>query len=176
MKPSILLKFVLTALIISPALAGNVNVYLLGGQSNMQGIGFIKDLTPEQQHIPAGTYFWNNATFEPLELGETKTSGRVGELGPEVGFAQNIQTDSPQPEKNTYIIKHYASGMPLHHGWNRNKWLGGKPAPKRVNFYPGTSASDPNQGVLYRNMITRFQKGIAALKAQGHTPVIRGFL
>ena len=138
----------------------------------MQGIGFTKDLTADQKAIPDLTYFWNNKAFEPFILGKTKNSSRRGEMGPEVGFSQEIR----KSVKNAYIIKFHASGMPLHYGWSGNKWNGDTKAPQRTNFYPGENATDPNQGKLYRKMIQRFKQGIKALKNQGHTPVIRGFV
>ena len=75
-----------------------------------------------------------------------------------------------------YLVKFSASGMPLHHGWDRNTWKGGDPAPGRVNFYPGTEPEDPAQGTLYRRMIERFQDAIANLEKQGLTPRVKAFL
>ena len=152
--------------------AKSVDVVLLGGQSNMQGIGQISALPPADRAPIPGAYFFIGNTFEALVPGKTKTSTRSGELGPEIGFARTM-TQAGHP---VYLIKYHASGMPLHYGWNRNKWEGGPPAPGRVNFYPGTDANDPATGKLYRAMRQHFQRGLAALEAQGHTPVVRGFL
>ncbi len=105
-------------------------------------------------------------------LGKTKVSTRVGEFGPEIGFAFGIAS-SNQP---VYLIKYHASGMPLHHGWNGDKWLGGSPAPGRRNFYPGESSTDPNIGSLYANMLKQFQEGVAYLQKKGVTPNIKGVL
>jgi len=152
--------------------SAEVDVYLLAGQSNMQGVGKIANLKEEQKQSPKNTYFWANGAFEPLVIGKTKISARPANFGPEVGFS-SVMSKSGKP---IYIIKYYASGMPLHHGWNGNKWLGGQPTPNRTNFYPGKNAQDPNQGKLYKAMNARFQAGLKALKAQGHTPVVKGFL
>ena len=46
-----------------PSIAGEVDVYLLGGQSNMEGQGAITDLTEEQKQFPNNVYFWNGAQF-----------------------------------------------------------------------------------------------------------------
>ncbi len=151
-----------------------VDVYLLGGQSNMQGIAKIKNLPPEwsgTQVVPHA-FFWNGTGFEPFVLGKTKTSTREGEFGPELGFALAMAT----AERPVYLIKYHASGQPLHHGWNGNRWMGGGPAPGRRNFYPGEKPGDGNQGILYAKMLKRFCIGIDLLKDQGHTPVVRGFL
>lgn len=161
----------LTVGFIVSASAREVDVYLLGGQSNMQGIAKLADL-PQHQLTPApGVLFWNGKEFEPLIPGETKSSQRAGEFGPELSFAHAI----PTPGRPVFLVKYSASGMPLDAGWNADKWLGGA-QPGRVNFFPGTHRADPNRGRLYSAMITRFGEAIGALYQHGDTPVIRGFL
>jgi hypothetical protein len=161
------LPFVIAAM----ASAAEVDVYLLGGQSNMQGIGKLADLPSDVPHAPAATFFWNGKAFEPLVVGATRTSNRPGEFGPEIGFA----TALPPNGRDHYMVKYAASGMPLHHGWNAATWVGDPPGPKRRSFYPGERPADPNQGTLYREMLTRFRAAIAAVKERGDTPAIRGF-
>ncbi len=165
----------LVGLLYPLATAGRtVDVYLLGGQSNMQGIAKIKNLPLEwsgTQVVPHA-FFWNGIRFEPFVLGKTKTSAREGEFGPELGFALAMAT----AERSIFLIKYHASGQPLHHGWNGNRWMGGGPAPDRRNFYSGEKPGDGNQGILYTKMLKRFRIGIDLLKDQGHTPVVRGFL
>jgi len=153
------------------AVAKTLDVWLLGGQSNMQGIGKFSELKQELPKI-SNVYYWNNKTFEPLVLGQTRTSSRAGEFGPEVGFSLEMaKTGRP-----FYLIKYHASGMPLHHGWNGNKWVGGDCEAGRTNFYPGVASDDPNTGRLYQQMVNRFRAGLQHLREQGHTPVVRGFL
>lgn len=172
MRIRALFSLLLLPWILSPLRAGEVDVYLLGGQSNMQGIAKIAD-------VPAGVlrdlpevFFWNGKAFVPMVAGKTKTSGRSGEFGPELGFALEMAGRS----RPVYLIKYYATGMPLHHGWNGNVWVGGEPCPGRRNFHPGAKADDPNQGTLYRAMLAEFRAGLSSLKQGGDTPVIRGFL
>ncbi|NWK56804.1 hypothetical protein HW115_14370 [Verrucomicrobiaceae bacterium N1E253] len=164
-----LLFFTATCLL---STAAPVDVYLFGGQSNMQGIGKIAELGQEDKKAIPNARFFNGTSFTPITPGTTKTSHRKGEFGPEIGFARWMS----QHDQSVHIIKYAASGMPLHHGWNGNRWQGGVPTPKRRNFYPGLSDQDPNQGTLYRAMIKRFQQGVENLKKQGHTPVIKGFV
>lgn len=151
--------------------AAEVDVYLLGGQSNMQGIGKLADLPADVPREPAETFFWNGKAFEPLVVGTTRTSNRPGEFGPEIGLA----TALPANDRGHYLVKYAASGMPLHHGWNAATWVGDPPDPKRRTFYPGERPDDPNQGTLYREMLARFRAALAALEQRGDTPVIRGF-
>lgn len=152
--------------------AKNVDVYLLGGQSNMQGVGKVADLPADIPREIPHARFWNGREFEPLVLGKTKTSTQAADFGPEVGFALGMAT----PERPVHLIKHHASGMPLHHGWHGGQWLGGDPAPDRRNFYPGIKSDDPDMGILYAQMRARFLAGVNHLRAQGISPNIRGFL
>jgi hypothetical protein len=149
-----------------------VDVWLLGGQSNMQGIARITELPTGFPRVIDHAFFWNGAGFEPLVLGQTQTSTREGEFGPEVGFALGMATT----ERPVYLIKDHASGMPLHHGWHGNQWLGGGPQPGRRNFYPGEVPGDPNHGTLYRAMLAKFEAGLRDLHQRGRKPKVRGFL
>lgn len=159
------------ALLAVRSAAAEVDVYLLGGQSNMQGNARLADLPADVPRKPADTFFWTGAAFEPLVVGTTRTSARPGEFGPEIGLAAAL----PANGRRHYLVKYAASGMPLHHGWNAASWVGDPPGPKRRTFYPGERPDDPNQGTLYRDMLARFRAGIAALGERGDTPVVRGF-
>lgn len=149
-----------------------VDVYLLGGQSNMQGVGKVKDLPTEVPKEIPFTFFWHNQQFEPLILGKTKTSGRNTEFGPEVGFALRMAT----AERPVYLVKYHASGMPLHHGFDGNRWVGVEPAPGRRSFYPGGHSEDLNTGKLYIEMRSAFRQAITNLVNAGMVPRIRGFV
>ncbi|QDU54639.1 hypothetical protein Pan181_08220 [Aeoliella mucimassa] len=171
-SPICLLLLVSWNLLASLAVAETVDVYLLGGQSNMQGIAKVKNLPDDVPREIPHTYYFNGKEFEPLVLGKTLNSTRPGEFGPEVGFALETAT----AERPIYLIKYHASGMPLHHGWHGNQWQGGEPTPNRRNFYAGLSADDENQGTLYKQMTKLFRQGIDKLQADGHTPQVRGML
>ena len=105
-------------------------------------------------------------------VGKTRTSNRPERFGLELSFAREMA----KHEGPIYLVKFSASGMPLHHGWDRNAWKGGGPAQGRVNFYAGTELEDPAQGTLYRQMIKRFQDAITNLEKQGLTPSVKAFL
>lgn len=151
--------------------ADEVDVYLLGGQSNMQGIGKLADLPEDICKPIPNTFIFQKETFEPLVVGTTKTSKRAAEFGPEIGIALEVANS----ERTVYLIKYAASGMPLHHGWNGNKWVGGEPKQSFRNFYPGLWSSDKNPGQLYQQMVARFRAGLQKLREDGHVPVIQGF-
>lgn len=138
----------------------------------MQGIGKIDELpTSVPKKIPF-TYFWNKRSFEQLELKTTKVSTRISEFGPEVGFAlATAKAHCP-----IYLVKYYASGMPLHYGWDGNSWIGDKKGTGRRNFYPGEGPEDASTGTLYVAMKAEFQNATQQLEKQGLTPRVRGFI
>ena len=138
----------------------------------MQGIAQLADLPSAVPKEIPNAWFWHERQFEPLVLGPTKLSTRPGEFGPEVGFALQMA----QSEQPNYLVKYYASGMALHHGWNGDVWMGGAPQPQRRNFYPGETPGDPNTGTLYQAMRARFLAAVKHLQEKGYRPVIRGFL
>jgi hypothetical protein len=154
--------------------AGEVDVYLLSGQSNMQGNAKLADLPEALQAPIPGCQFWDGKQFVELIPGKTKTSARPGEFGPEITFARTMC--ELRPGKTIYIVKFYRSGQPLYHGWNGNEWAGGDPAPDRKNFYPGTETDDPNIGTHYRDMMATTQPAFAALREAGHEPRLRGIV
>ena len=170
MRHGFILALLLGALKLSAAEA--VGVYLLGGQSNMQGAGRLDEAPAELPRSWKHIRYWNHTDFEPLHFGQTRTSTRVGAFGPEYGLALG-RAETP---RETCIVKFHASGMPLHHGWSAGNWRGGEPQPGRVNFYPGKNAADPNQGTLYRSMVAQFRAALTRVRAEGKTPVVRGFV
>jgi hypothetical protein len=153
------------------AQAAEVDVYLLAGQSNMQGNAKLADL-PEGWLAPVpNCRFYNGKQFVALEPGKTQTSSRPDEFGPELGFARTLV--SLDPKRTIYLIKFHRSGQPLHHGWDGNTWVGGEPAPGRRTFYPGESAQDANLGQHYRDLLTTTQAAYHALEAEQLTPRLR---
>ncbi len=149
-----------------------VNVYLLAGQSNMQGNGKIADLPASVPRQIPHSYFWNQREFEALVLSSTKVSSRITEFGPEVGFA----LATARAHHPVYLVKYHASGMPLHFGWNGNNWIGEPVAPGRRNFYPGKVAGDESTGTLYIAMRSQFRKAVQSLADAGLKPKVRGML
>ncbi len=170
----ILAAFWLAGCFTAPSFAADnaVDVYLLSGQSNMQGNAKVADLPANVQKEIPGAFYWTGVAFEPLVVGKTKTSTRAGEFGPEIGFALKTAT----ADRPVYLIKWSASGMPLHQGFNAAKWEGPDAGPNRTTFYPGEKTDDPNTGKLYKQMLSHFRAGLADLEKSGKKPAIRGFL
>lgn len=152
-----------------------VDVYLLAGQSNMQGIGKLEKLDANRLGEIPRLQFFTGRKFEDLIVGETKTSTRKGEFGPEVGLGWQLSKSLLSNGNEIAILKFHASGQPLHHGWDGNQWTDTRFAAGRRNFYPGETATDPNRGEHYKSMHRSFQKGIADLKRQEIRIRVAGF-
>ena len=151
--------------------AGEIDVYLLSGQSNMQGCGLVADLKEDIPKVIPNAFFVRGKTIEPLTLGKT-TGKKVPSLGPEIGFALEMATR----ERPVYLIKYAASGIALHAGWSGSKWRGTEVKARGSNFYPGVDAQDDNRGGHYKGMLNLYQRSLRFLKTRNHTPVIRGFI
>ncbi len=149
-----------------------VTVYLLGGQSNMQGLGKLAELPSAELAESPGVFFWNGKAFEPMQPGKTKLSTRAAEFGPEVGFVRGLRAAGVRGD--VYLIKHHLSGQPLDAGWNNARWQGPDPGPKRATFYPGKEATDPNIGLHYLAWQKMNAAAFAALRAAGKEPVVKG--
>lgn len=149
-----------------------VNVYLLGGQSNMQGLGKVAELPQADRAALPGVFFWNGHGFEPLQPGKTKVSTRAAEFGPELGFVRGLRAAGVQGD--VYLVKHHLSGQPLDAGWNNAQWEGPEPGPKRATFYPGKHAADPNVGLHYVAWRQVNLAAFAYLRADGKEPLVKG--
>lgn len=170
-------KFLTTILVLAGCFvvkAESVDVYILSGQSNMQGIGKLKNLPDTYKQPRKSCYFWNGKTFELLVPGKTKSSAKLTDFGPEIGFSYIME--QMRPTRKTYIVKYFASGQPLHYGWNRNKWVNDEKAEKRWNFYPGDKQNDSKIGLHYKSLKDKFTKALKHLKDENIDYEIKGFV
>jgi hypothetical protein len=112
---------------------GKIRVYFLGGQSNMEGFGFVADLSQEQRAEAARVMIFNGRMTEDGEDGGGRgvwaaltpghgtgfsTDGRSNALsdrfGPELSFGQRLAERKPDGE--FAIIKYARGGTGLIHG------------------------------------------------------------
>ena len=159
----------------SSAFAEEVDVFILSGQSNMEGLGIFSQL--KNKDIPKNVFFYDikSSDFKVLNPSKMKCGYKPGKFGPEWGFAQKYS--KLNPGRKVYLIKWARSGQPLHHGWNSNKkWMGPKPGPKRTNFYPGEKAGDKNTGILYKGLKAHCLKALKKLQTQKIDYKIKGIL
>ncbi len=137
---------------------GQIDVFLLSGQSNMQGNALSSDLPAELLSIPeiqlyaAGSHVNNAIANQWVTLQPSSSSF----FGPEIGVGERLRDLCPgQP---IALIKYVASGNSL-----------------EINFKPGANASDTaNWGGAFTAMVNTFNNGLAALEAEGWQPVIKG--
>jgi len=129
------------------AQADDVKVFLLGGQSNMQGVGLNTDLPPALQGPQNDVLMYFGSSLTVLQPGFGAGSSY---FGPEITFGRTIA--DAFPAENFALIKYAASGTDLANAW------------------------DPNTGGTYntfRNVVTN---GLTALANAGHTTDIVGML
>lgn len=149
-----------------------ITVYLLGGQSNMEGSSFVSGNTPEENlsadlfEIPeiliylAGSAPGTNASLsnqlinlQPHAMG----SGGVA-IGPEIGFGERMRELCPG--KKIAFLKYSYRGTNLATQWN-----------------PGANNNDiANWGEQYTAFVSTINNGLTALRAAGYEPNIEGML
>jgi iduronate 2-sulfatase len=160
----------LTIALSAPGLsaATHYGVYLLAGQSNMDGRGLAADLSEEQrQPVDHVIIFYRNPPFssegwKPLMPGYSIPPGYKGPLpsakfGPELGFARALIKSHP---KSAFaLIKGSKGSTSLAEDWN-----------------PGTRGLPESQGPCYRNFIVTIALATRALTRDGSTFTVRGLL
>jgi hypothetical protein len=137
------------------AQADTVKVFLLGGQSNMEGLGTTTDLPTSPVNLQAPQedvlfYYYRE------DRGSTYTTLRPGygyqttQFGPEITFGRTVADDSPSDRYA--IIKYAVAGTALYNDWA------------------------PTTGPQYTAFRNTVDAGIAALHAAGHATEIVGML
>ena len=138
--------------------AATIDVYLLGGQSNMQGTAKTADLPSELLSIPeillyaAGSGVSGSIANQWVTLRPSNGST----FGPEIAIGAKMRELCPgQP---IALIKYAASGNSL-----------------EIDFKPGANASDTaNWSGSFTAMVNTYNSGLAKLAADGWQPVIKG--
>jgi len=148
--------FFLNIFIAPLAVADNIDLFILAGQSNMQGWrSDAKSYPVDKQHLDDRIPFY----FETIGYGssqqqwQTLTSQaghfRSGHFGPEITFGRAVFKTG----KNPAIFKYSLGGSSLKLDWKA-----------------------PGQQGIYDNMVDSLKTAINALKAQGHTVTPRAFV
>jgi len=140
-----------------------VDVYLIGGQSNATGQGYMANLpqgvVPDQRvmlfhssgNLKSGA---EPNTWIPLR----QASESPDRFGPELGFGNRLQ--ELRPDRKIAIIKHAWSGTNLYRDWA-----------------PGKTAADrDNWGRQFKMFVETVEAGLKGLREQGYEPTIRGML
>lgn len=169
MRPLVLFAFVLLLLsgldsTSSFAQKKKIDVYLIGGQSNATGQGYLKNL-PKDFKIDTSVLLFHSGsphlnsgakpfTWIPLR----QASESPDRFGPELGFGNRIS--DLQPKKKIAIIKHAHSGTNLYAQWN-----------------PGNTVRDSSiWGGQFIDFVFTVNSAIKELRKQGYEPRIKGML
>jgi hypothetical protein len=144
----------------------DIDVYLIGGQSNATGQGYMRNL-PEGWKADervmlftsgvakqGGGIFSGQAANTWLPLHQASES--PDRFGPELGFGNRMQEQTPG--RHVAIIKHAWSGTNLY-----KDWVPGKDAADTASF-----------GKQFRTFVETVDRGMADLRERGNRPVIRG--
>ncbi len=143
-------------------------LYVLAGQSNMDGRGRVSDLTEEQRWPFEGVeIFYRNlpapgGDWKPLGPGYSVAPGYKGPLpsptfGPELGFATALR--KARPERRLALIKAAKGGTNL-----------------RENWKPGLRGEPGTQGPLYQAFLETVSTARKALEAKGDRCVLAGMI
>ncbi len=128
-----------------------VKLFLLGGQSNMDGCGLWNELPENLRETPANVRIWDNQKLEWKKISEDTTAiARKLQFGPEVVFSQRLAAAFPDHEIR--LVKFSAGGTSL-----ADSWL-----PEKQKMYARFTAN-------YRNAISNLEKS-------GHPVEIAGML
>lgn len=93
-----------------------VKLFLLGGQSNMDGCGRWQELPEKMKETPANVRIWDNRKQEWKKIGEdTFAVKRNMQFGPELVFAHRLA--AAFPEHQIRLVKTSAGGTSLAIGW-----------------------------------------------------------
>ena len=154
---------VLLSSLLSQANGSNVDVFLLGGQSNAVGVGFISEVSDLSVLYNRQIMLYHSSSLnsgQPARQWTTlrPAAGSLGNFGPEIGFGNRVAELFPGHQ--IAIIKHAVGGTDLGAEWN-----------------PGTHSDDVDHfGVQFKIFVETVDAGSDSLIAQGYTPVIKGML
>lgn len=146
--------------------ANEVDVYLIAGQSNATGQGYIKNL-PASFVVDTKVQLFHSAdivsgaaalTWVPLRHASEAPDAAGERFGPELGFGNAIQSFYQQ--RQIAIIKHAKSATNLVQQWA-----------------PGADPDDSTSfGPEFKTFVNTVDLGLQGLRDKGLTPLVRGML
>ncbi len=153
-----------------PSDLGPIEVYLLAGQSNMQGVGYSSDLTAEQKDQPEILLYHTSSvssgqpanTWIALRPAGWSGFGAGGCFGPEIGFGLEIA--KRYPSSKIAFIKHAVGGTGISPDCAVSGW------------YPVHYPARPDADDQYAAFINAAHSALDALESQGYQLRIRGML
>jgi hypothetical protein len=141
-----------------------IDVFLIGGQSNATGQGYMANL-PRSFKADTNVLLFHSGIphldsgADPLKwLPLHQASESPDRFGPELGFGNRMQELCPQ--RSIAIIKHAHSGTNLYEQWE-----------------PGAAQNDRRDwGPHFAVFVETVEAGLSGLREKGFQPVIRGML
>lgn len=148
--------------------ADRYDIYLLAGQSNMDGRGQVSKLSPEQvKPLKDAIIFYRNVDassdrWQTLAPGFSVPPKYKGDLpsptfGPEIGFARSML--KAKPERKLALIKGSKGGTNLRSDWK-----------------PGEHGDPASQGPRYRDFVETIRIATKQLRQRGDQYSFRGLL
>lgn len=141
-----------------------IDVYLIGGQSNATGQGYMANLAagvaPDTRVMlfHSGKPYLNSGAEPNTWIPLRQASESPDRFGPELGFGNRLQ--ELLPDRKIALIKHAASGTNLYLDWN-----------------PGKDAADVEHfGRQYKLFVKTVDLGLQGLRERGFAPNIRGMI
>ena len=141
-----------------------IDVFLIGGQSNATGQGYMKnlpkDFSPDARVLlfHSGRPHLNSGAAPNAWVPLRQASESPDRFGPELGFGNRLQ--ELMPGRKIALIKHAQSGSNLFQQWN-----------------PGKDAADKEHfGPLFKVFVETVELGLEGLREQGYDPTIRGMI
>ena len=140
--------------------AQEVDVFLIGGQSNATGQGYVRNI-PATFKVDTTVWFYYSRFLNQGEGGGQLTalcqaSETKDKFGVELSLGTKLQ--SLYPERRIALIKHALSGSNLYKQWN-----------------PGNRSGDV-RGEEYVKFVETVKNALVDLKKQGYRPIIRAMV
>lgn len=162
MRKFIMLKFVLFCLFIfcTSLSAQEINVVLIGGQSNATGQGYIRNI-PKSFEVNKNVLFYYSKYLNQGKGGEQwrplcQASETEDKFGVELSLGTALQ--NYYPKQKWALVKHALSGSNLYQQWN-----------------PGNRDGE-QQGEEYAKWLYTVKRALQELRERGYTPVIRAMV
>lgn len=140
--------------------AQEIDVILIGGQSNATGQGYIRNI-PKSFEVDTTVLFYyskylNRGEGSMIWSGLCQASETKDKFGIELSLGSRLQTELPQ--KKFALIKHALSGSNLYAQWS-----------------PGNREGE-EIGKEYLKFITTVKKGLGELREKGYKPIIKAMV
>ena len=137
-----------------------VDVVLIGGQSNATGQGYVKNLPVSFQIDTAVMLYYSKYLNQGKGGEQWRTLCQASETWDKFGVELSLGTALQKyfPNRKIALIKHALSGSNLYQQWN-----------------PGNRDGE-KQGEEYAKWLQTVRKALQALREDGYTPIIRAMV